>query len=1609
MDKKTVDGSIKITDPNQQIEVLGLENGVAELKLSYKYEEFYTQDIIRINVCEITFIEPYSDSPLIPIKIFQPKAFFSNIFIKTIPQKNIAIISGTIEDWSGDVDLNSLFCNGNLVNGGSIELISSLNIHGTIENESPVASKGFFQFNLNLPNSLVRDFNISLVYRNKVGFYSEYNSQVSLVRDNKGFVSTIYKLLDYSYPNSLEDIRPYLFRVYLFDPSSENNEKVNVTYQIKDLSGTNEVVLEPYPSLSPKHYSRRKVLIPDGTRGNFNQNEINNDILIGWPGSKPTVKYQLKTNQTIEDKNVAIGLICVDSKQTKPVFSVISNTNRSLVENTFRNNYFVVGGFYSNECSAPEKIEANAQSLTDLLNFLEKPDNRYLEPQKLFQLKRVGSTVKAGDYFYYNLENKNGFLAIHTKGNLFDDSLIMPIYTHGGFQKFAAEKFETSVKVIRTDIFINEGDKNNNSIYSVPEYISNSDNKPKLTVKALIKNREISNDGISLVQNFIIKGQVEDEYAELTNTLDGQIRYISIADNVINVKNISNPKALSENRPYPYLGAFDGEFKLKLVEGENNFLIRTGENIFQHDDIIPLTINTVKRNNKLIIDNFKYEPVEVEMNQKRFILGLTGGVQLFDNQNKSIIVNEKQINLFHENRPIIKDFLQLYVDDTYSNGVNIFAAYPALKTKLRPDDAQGRLEFPSIIETKDDRFEINRFNEDKSPYHYADIAKLDIVGKTIEGKVVENEHEISSGLNSPLFDKNTDIKLRGKAPSFTIKFNQQQEFVNPKSKFVLTLFGKNDISVFMNDKEILNQNIKVFELKGIDFNNEFVVYGYQYGMNYLKLEFLLNNKSVTYDLVRLKSGSNGFVDVDVDSDNNNYFLPPDSTLAEDKLEDKKNEPGKYINVNGDDEDGDGTPDYADGFNLDGIVGNADDISSGDRFIPIMIEVPAEVRLQDIKLTLTYEHSGAISVKRSGAGTRDDPYGYSKEKNSTLRIWTKDGNQRRNLNEINKNGQGDFVPSKTYEDVSILGFKNNKRIITLYMEGLAEKHPDGETIKVEMTFDNGDYYTDEVKVLVFDLNIGTDGNRDGTIDFSDPVDQNIDFWVNNDIDANYRNTFEPDIFDVTYAEDDLNKNDFFLQNIPFFNRIDFQDDWIGKTIRFDDTWLVYKVVNGCLRDLEDLAKLKLGTVNKHILSSNTEFYLRIKKPNILGLRIGIFKAFNDNLSYLSVKRDGEDQIKEKKLFTVNSKLQTIDKKLLSNKDDLNFLFEGEGEGVGHLVFGVKLNGKIIYERGIPIELRDIKTFYLHYQVDKKNFSSIEQKNANFQNKSKLAPMIVYVHGWNMAGTDARWAETMFKRLYWQGSNGHVCLFDWNDLGATEYDNSEENAWNSADALRKVMNDIRKSGHQGEISILGHSQGNIVVGEYLRTFANNKEFSIKTYITTQGAISAHFYDNKILPDFFTNIETPNIYGHFTDGIGGHPYMFENVRKTKIYNFYNEQDWALIWWRDTNILRPNNLKGFHYSEGDSNLNTYYPDLGDAFKQNLTKLSLSKQKERYKIFAQCSESRSLTLGATTGNVNGFSGYFDLSKNIGYTGQHYSHSREFRSNIIDENQFWAEVFRLVK
>jgi hypothetical protein len=140
-------------------------------------------------------------------------------------------------------------------------------------------------------------------------------------------------------------------------------------------------------------------------------------------------------------------------------------------------------------------------------------------------------------------------------------------------------------------------------------------------------------------------------------------------------------------------------------------------------------------------------------------------------------------------------------------------------------------------------------------------------------------------------------------------------------------------------------------------------------------------------------------------------------------------------------------------------------------------------------------------------------------------------------------------------------------------------------------------------------------------------------------------------------------------------------------------------------------------------------------------------------------------------------------------------------------------------------------------------------------------VVLVHGWDMTdGTQTRgpatdwkraFAETAFKRLYWQGFRGNVAAFDWPTLADQEgrlqgdlaffnftYNASEYQAFRSGRSLMTFLADKKAT---GPVHLLAHSMGNVVAAEALRqwTAAGNVQPLVTNYVAMQGALSAGAY--------------------------------------------------------------------------------------------------------------------------------------------------------------------------
>lgn len=170
-------------------------------------------------------------------------------------------------------------------------------------------------------------------------------------------------------------------------------------------------------------------------------------------------------------------------------------------------------------------------------------------------------------------------------------------------------------------------------------------------------------------------------------------------------------------------------------------------------------------------------------------------------------------------------------------------------------------------------------------------------------------------------------------------------------------------------------------------------------------------------------------DIDIDSDNNNGYDMPERSWAEEEVEAVA--PGKFIGVNYQDGDGDGVPGFADGFNRDGQAGNDDDITTGEEFTPLIIELPHSVN-PNATIWFLYVASDPAGVTREGTSPN---YTYAPAPGK-MRIWTKDADQPRNKKSVGEGG--DYVPAFPF-GVS-LDFDKGK--VELFVEGIAPSSSTG---------------------------------------------------------------------------------------------------------------------------------------------------------------------------------------------------------------------------------------------------------------------------------------------------------------------------------------------------------------------------------------------------------------------------------------------------------------------------------------------------------------------------------------------------------------------------------------
>ncbi len=202
------------------------------------------------------------------------------------------------------------------------------------------------------------------------------------------------------------------------------------------------------------------------------------------------------------------------------------------------------------------------------------------------------------------------------------------------------------------------------------------------------------------------------------------------------------------------------------------------------------------------------------------------------------------------------------------------------------------------------------------------------------------------------------------------------------------------------------------------------------------------------------------VDADVDSDNNNAADDPARTHKEDALEDKTGEPGKILSVNDGDVDGDGIPDFADGYSLVGGGPNAASLV-GVTFVPYILDLRGLPDSELVRIRFLYSgshpwHDSPTTpggVVRTGSGTAQDPYVWTPGPGH-LRLWTRNANERTTEGPLRNDGEyvapdvhyvlSDFSDHAQLVDSSVPG------VYRLWIEAVRPSEAVGDQlIKVEV--------------------------------------------------------------------------------------------------------------------------------------------------------------------------------------------------------------------------------------------------------------------------------------------------------------------------------------------------------------------------------------------------------------------------------------------------------------------------------------------------------------------------------------------------------------------------------
>lgn len=560
-------------------------------------------------------------------------------------------------------------------------------------------------------------------------------------------------------------------------------------------------------------------------------------------------------------------------------------------------------------------------------------------------------------------------------------------------------------------------------------------------------------------------------------------------------------------------------------------------------------------------------------------------------------------------------------------------------------------------------------------------------------------------------------------------------------------------------------------------------------------------------------------------------------------------------------------------------------------------------------------------------------------------------------------------------------------------------------------DTGERGTCTVYAVSLQLDANHDGNMGSSFGSADATSPSLpmQIWANNNYDR-----FKWDTDDATNYEDDLGPID--ILKLPAVQRV---PDCQYTTNGF--------AAIPCTRDLEDYFRLwtpGMATLMK-VLPNNYTVQLTLSGD----AQIRVFQSVEPDggTNYLFDEATASNQVANSTSLYVG--LLTSSSPIVFNiQTNFNehFIFCGAQTGSAQIDLQIlDPNQNDVVDALAYLQINDIKEMYERWTVGEAPASAplttaqpapdgVTTPFIYPTPQDTNTPYILFVHGWNLETWEKdRYAESAFKRLYWQGYQGRFGEFRWptafdftgslSDLifDPKNYDDSESNAWPSGIGLLNKLNDLNEE-YPGNIYLMAHSMGNVVAGEALRLVGTSQ--IVNTYIAMQGAVPAHCYDSSTASRW--SVGPPDRYANYWTN--GAPCYFNGIAGAGTFvNFFNTNDYALNYWTDDQDLKPD--VGYQYSPS---LDQFLRDVG------LGSVSLYFPTNTYEIFAYADPARSYALGAQV-NVGGAfltgANYNQINlPNVwpadtypqpsGSYSAHIWHSAEFRGDYPPQISFWQTL-----